>query len=104
MQEENEALQQLVMEITGDESDAQQKIAGLRDRYNDLVNEVSFDISSSSSRPHPPSASLSIPLLLALHIGNEDNVNAWLSRNRVDSFEFYRYCYKHVRFRHNRLS
>ena len=39
-QEENEALQRLVLEMAANKKDARQRVAGLRQKFNDLVNEV----------------------------------------------------------------
>ena len=39
-QEENEALQQLVLDMAANKKDARQRVAGLRQKFNDLVSEV----------------------------------------------------------------
>lgn len=40
MQEENEALQKLVLELAGNNSEARSRASGLRERYTDLLHEV----------------------------------------------------------------
>ena len=40
LQEENEALQRLVLEMAANKKDARQRVAGLRQKFNDLVSEV----------------------------------------------------------------
>ena len=40
MQEENEALQQLVLEVAANKKAARERIASLKQDYNDLLNEA----------------------------------------------------------------
>ena len=40
VQEENETLQQMVLDMAGNKTEANEKVANLREHYNDLVHEV----------------------------------------------------------------
>ena len=40
VQAENEALQKLVLEVAANKKEAKQRVAGLRDKYEDLVSQV----------------------------------------------------------------
>lgn len=42
VQEENEALQQLVLEVAANKKAAREKIASLKQDYNELLKEVEF--------------------------------------------------------------